>query len=91
MHARVAAVIMDSNWRWPSARSDDLVTIKTAFGSEPMQPASDKPDIVKWTLNSNGKFTIKECLELFECIELELAGISCCGLLFFFFYLEVVL
>lgn len=57
LSAKVITVIGVNCWRWPAARSNDLVSIQAAICDNP--PNSNTLDKLKWSPSANEKFTIK--------------------------------
>lgn len=58
-NSKVSAVIDDSNWKSPSARSNALVEIQAALCSNQLKPNPSQSNLVIWTPSANGEFTIK--------------------------------
>lgn len=57
-NAKAVAVINNNYWHWPKARSEELVSIQSAFCGKPF-PNEKRKDSLSWNLTPNGKFSFK--------------------------------
>ena len=57
-HARVASIISDGQWVWPTANSPDLLILKQAI-TDSMVPQPSISDEVFWSPSGPGKFSTK--------------------------------
>lgn len=57
LDAKVADVIENGSWHWPTARSEAFVQIQAALCGD-VTPNIEQADEILWTAASSGQFTI---------------------------------